>query len=356
MPGRIGVLLVVSLLCGLLLPARSASSMVFPLSQVGDRWTPARESGTQITSLRLELYPARDPATEELVWWVDETLVLRNHGSEAVALELAVPNVWSARDASVTHVPADFWAEAFVNGRAVETTPITLVANPAHGSVTVRSARRFPVRLGPGESAHVRVLFALPLDRTGDENRLVFPFHLRGLWDGPIEAGVIVLRWSDQLFGLRTNLPAYAQYRDRVEWFVRSFEPTSDLDVRFLSRGAVFELVAREFGCPRPWELVDRVAEGDPALVRHMLASYRDDQLDLCAELPAALRGSLVAADRAGITHLDLARFAPAGTSWTGPLVLADPTFTPDALTDSEQLYRRFLRNELEARRAAAPR
>lgn len=328
-----------------------AEALGYPVTRSGDRWTPTRVEDVVISSLRVEVVPARDRQRETHVWWVDETLLLRNDGAESVSLTLAVPNAWSATAIDVAAGPDDFWAEAFVNGRRVETTLERLAVNPAHPSVTYRTGRLLSLELGPTESAHVRLAFGLPIEQAElGERGLRFPFHLRPLWGGAVEAGVILLRWSDDFYAFRANLPAYALYRDRAEWFVRAFEPSRSLDVEFLPRQAVFQMVAREIGCPTPWELMDRISEGNQEPVRAMLSSYDSAQLSLCADLPAALRGSVRAAERSGLRDLDLTQFAPPNSGISGPLVRPDPDFLEADLSERERIYDRFLRQEVSNR------
>ena len=61
--------------------------------------------------------------------------------------------------------------------------------------------------------------------------------------------------------------------------------------------------------------------------------------------LPAALRGSLHDATTAGLRSLTLEQFAPHGSALSGPLVVVDPDYSEDDLTDAEAIYARFLRH-----------
>jgi len=345
------VCLVLSLLA-LLAAERSSSSLGMPLERVDEYWTPTSAETVSITAMRLEIVPSRDPVADVLMWSVDETLALFNHGAEEVVLSLGIPNIWSAGEPVVGEPAGDFWAEAFVNGSLAETEIVRVVPNPSHPEVDYGVARKFTVRIPAASSAYVRLMFALPAGSTAaGESRLLYPFQLRELWDGDIEFGTIVVRWRDRVFSFRTNLPGYALYADRAEWFLRQFRPSDELDIRFLPRLAVFRLVGESLGCPMPWEIVDRVADGRPDSLRDFLAGYRTDQLELCVELPATLRGSVHAARASGLSELRLEQFADSESGISGPLFVADPDYNPDQMTESEALYTRFIRQELDTRR-----
>ena len=334
-----------------LLYCSPAFSIGIPLEQIEDRWVPVRADDVQLVALRMSVVPSMDDQTEQLVWLLDASFVVRNFGSEDITLHLGVPNAWSARDYSITASTEDFWGEAFVNGAQVVTEVVALAPSPAHSEINYRSARRFQVSLTAGLSAHVRVRYALPVDESDyGEQQLSIPFHLRSLWDGAIDYGVISVRWHDRMFSFRTNLPSYALYGDRAEWFVRGFEPDDDLIVRFLSRRTVFELVARGLGCPMPWEVMDRVTEGNSEPIEEMLSEYTTDVLEMCAALPLMLRGSQEAAGQMGLSGLTIERFAPNGSELTGPLFFLDPDFRPESVTDTEGIFIRFLRQELARR------
>lgn len=334
-----------------LLFSTPAFGLGVPLDQIDGQWAPCKADDVQLVGLRMSLIPSMDDQRDELVWMLDATLVIRNFATEDMTVNLGVPNVWSAADYSVSGTTADFWGEAFVNGTQVATEVVPLVTNPAHTAVSYRSARLFGVPLGPGQSAHVRVRYALPAEESEDgEQQLVIPFHLRPLWDGVIEYGVISVRWHDRIFSFRTNLPSYALYSDRAEWFVRAFEPNTDLEIRFLSRQTVFLMVARGLGCPMPWEVMDRVAEGSAEPIETMLAVYTTDALEMCAALPLALHGSAEAARQMGLNDLTIERFAPEGSEMSGPLLVVDPDFDVASLSESEGIYVRFLRQELARR------
>lgn len=332
-----------------------AFTLPFPLSEVGGRWAPAEAGDVQITYLRVEAVPSMDDTRDSMVWSIDETVVIHNHGIEDTTLNLGVANAWSANAPSPRGTTRDFWAEAYVNGAPVRTEVVEVIPNPALSSVTYRTAKRFELSIDAGETAHVRVRFALPAE-TADigEVELVLPFHLRALWDGPIDFGNLSVMWSTEIFSFRTNLPGYALYRDGAEWFVRGFQPDSDLRVRFLPRQATFALVARDLGCPMPWEVLDRVSEGNLDPVRDMLGTYETERLRRCAALPAILRGSAADAESAGLANRTLDEFAPMGSEITGPLLLADPGYSEAVLTESERIYAGFLTQEILARQGRA--
>ena len=331
-----------------LLFSSPAFGLGIPLDQIDGHWAPSKADNVQLVALRMSLVPSMDDQRGQVIWLLDATLVLRNFGAEDITLDVGVPNVWSATDYSVDRSADDFWGEAYVNGEQMATEVVRLVINPAHSAVRYRSARRFQVPMTAGQSAHVRVRYALPAEESEfGEQELAIPFHLRPLWDGVIEHGVISVRWHDRIFSFRTNLPSYALYSDRAEWFVRAFEPNDDLEIRFLSRQTVFRMVAQGFGCPMPWEVMDRVAEGSTESIEAMLAEYTTDVLEMCAALPLALDGSAEAARQIGLNELRIERFAPEQSELSGPLLIADPSFDAASLSDSEGIYVRFLRQEL---------
>lgn len=344
--------------CFLVLPvavvailSAEVAALGIPLTRVEGEWAPALAHDIQIVAMRMEVIPSMDDSADQLVWVLDTTLVVRNFGSTEQTLEMGIPNIWSANDSSVTPDLQEFWGEAFVNGVPAETEVVRLIRSPAHLQVTYRAAKRFSFDLGPDESAQLRFRYALPsAEGDGPEVRLLLPFHLRTLWDGAIDHGSITVRWTGRMNSFRTNLPSYALYPDRAEWFVRGFEPENDLEVRFLPRQALFVMVAREMSCPMPWELMDRVTAGDPAEVTAMLEPYPSDVLDICASLPPLLRGSEAAARQIGLNNLTIERFAPEGSGFSGPLFVPDPDFAMDQLSESEGIYVRFLRQTIDGR------
>jgi hypothetical protein len=331
--------------------AQPAFAIGLPIERFEGYWMPTVSERVQITRLRVNVVPSLGADGEDLLWLVDETMVLRNQGTDHVDLNIGIPNAWSNDTARLFDESEPFWAEAYVNGQRVRTQIADLIRNPAIPFVEYRTVRRFEVALDPGEAAHVRLRFALPASTSdAGEVELALPFHLRPLWNGPVESGQIVVLWTDRMFGLRSNLGAYAQYEDRIEWFVHAFEPETDLELRFLPRSTVFQLVARDMGCPMPWEVVDRVSEGNPEHMQTMLAPYPLDRLRICASLPAALRGSAAAATETGLDAMTLDQYAPLHSGVTGPVWILNPEYDPEDLSDLEAIYVRFLRQEVANR------
>lgn len=330
---------------------RPTTAQVIPLEQIGSEWTPVELDGVQIVCLRLTVHPSYDEEQGHSMWTVDQTLVVRNQGSESQALHLGIPDAWSLDDPSVHYEPRDFWAEAYSNGAPLEEETVAIVPNPAHPAIVFRAAQMVEIFLESGETSHLRFLFALPGETTDQgERRLSFPFHLRRLWDGPVDFGVIIVRWGDRVFSFRSNLSAYALYDDRAEWFLWGFEPDTDLEVQFLPRQSVFYMLAEHTGCPMPWEVVDRISDGNMEGIRDMLSAYDADVLEFCAELPAVLLGSQAAARRSGLTEMQLEQFAPQDSGLTGPVFVLDPDFRDEDLSQPEAMYGRCLRQEVEAR------
>jgi hypothetical protein len=336
----------------LVLPPQPAEGLGIPLTRNEGHWTPTRLDRIAILGMRLTIVPAMDEAQERVVWTVDETLEVFNSAAETQVLSIGIPNGWSAEADVLSDGPQDFWGEAWVNGVRQATEVVNVVPNPAHPGIAYRQARHFEVRLEPGQAAHLRMRFGLPAAPSSlGERTLRYPFRLRPLWGGAISSGVVLIRWTDQMYGFRSNLAAYSHYGDRVEWFVRDFEPASDLEIEFLPRQAVFTMVARAIRCPMPWEVLDRVADGDQLALQEMLAPYTTDQLEMCAALPPTLRGSVVDAESSGFDELDLAQFSPANSGLSGPIFIEDPDYDASRLGESESLYVRFLRQELANRR-----
>lgn len=344
--------LAICLLLGLSAPL-TASAIGIPLALVEGEWTPTRLRGIEVGAMRMELAPSMDDERDQLVWLLDTTFVVRNTSTDPQTLTIGIPNAWSIEDFSVRSNLEDFWGEAFINGAEVGTEVVRLVANPAHQEVAYRAVRPFEVRLDGNDSAHVRLRYALPSSTSEhDEQQVVVPMHLRKLWNTPIEFGLVSLSWTDRMFSFRTNLSSFALYGNRVEWFVQGFEPETDLEVRFLSRRAVLLMVSRRMGCPMPWEVMDRVTEGRPDLLEETLQTVPTDVLEMCAALPAMLRGSQGALRHMGLNDPTIQDFAPEGSDLRGPLFIHDPTYRADRLNQSEGIYVRFLTGEVERRRS----
>ncbi|MCA9562862.1 MAG: hypothetical protein KC561_05195 [Myxococcales bacterium] len=328
-----------------------AWALMFPLSTVDGHWMPTDADGVQITALRAELVPSASE-THELIWLLDATMVVRNNSGESVQLNLAIPNEWSRNEGRFDPTPADFWGEIFVNGTLLESEVVAISPNPAFQNVSYRSVRTAPMTLGSDRAAHVRVRYALPaVQGEHGEMGVDLPFHLRALWDGAIDFGNITLEWTDQMYAFRSNLSAYSLYTNRAEWFLINFEPDTDMQVRFLPRPAIFNMVIETFECPTPQELFDRVSAGDMELIRDMLSAYSVDRLDVCSDVPQALAGSESAARNSGLLELDLEQFAGEESGLTGPLVRVREDYRSSDLTDLEAVYVRFLEQELAARR-----
>jgi hypothetical protein len=336
--------------------AAQADAIPLPVQALEEQWTPTRARSARVLAVRMDIAPSVDDESGTRMWIVDETAVVLNEAREAVTLDLLLPDAWSAAATPGTLAPSragsDFWGEVFVNGRRVESDVVGVALNPAHPGITYRNGRQFSVSLGAEQSAHVRMRYALPAVRSdAGEERLVIPFRERTLWEGAIDFGTITVRWMNRMFALRTNLPSYAAYGDRVEWFLRAFSPEGDLELRFLPHSSAFAMVAEAMSCPTVGELTDRLADSDPATVDMMLEEYPTDVLEVCAALPAALGGSAAAARSAGLDSVDLSRFAPEDSGISGPLVEPVEGYSDALLSPAERMYRHYLLNEIGRRR-----
>ena len=344
-------LLVVWVGLSLLVHQEPVQAFGVPLTRIEENWFPAEAENIRVAGIRVSVVPSVDNENGELLWLVDETMLVKNTLEEPFTFHVAVPNMWSEAGGAGLEEPQDFWAEAFVNGQEVETHLIELAPNPQHYDVTYRSGRRFHVAMRPSEAIHVRLRFAIPQDSfESGEIGLNLPFGLRRLWDGTIDFGLITVRWSAPMFSFRTNLPTYALYRDRVEWFLKDFSPEADIEMRFLSHQGAFSVLVRGLNCPQPWLLLPHVETGDMAAVEELLVLYNRENLRSCAALPSVLNGSLEDARETGMELMRFESFTEADSNIAGPIFWSDPGFSEESLSESERLYRQLLLQHLEQR------
>jgi hypothetical protein len=322
-----------------------------PLTRIEESWFPAEAENIRVAGIRVSVVPSIDSDSGEHLWLIDETMLVKNTLEEPFTFHLAAPNMWSAEGRTDLEEPQDFWTEAFVNGQQVETHLIELAPNPQHYEVNYRSARRFHVTMRPSEAIHVRLRFAIPQEtHESGEIGLNLPFGLRRLWDGTIDFGLITVRWSAPMFAFRTNLPTYALYRDRVEWFLREFSPEEDIEMRFLSHHGALSILIRGLNCPQPWLLLSHVEAGDTGAIEELLELYSGENLLSCAALPSVLYGSLEDARQAGLELMRFESFSEPESNITGPIFWPDPEFSIDKLSEAERIYRQFLLQNLEQR------
>jgi hypothetical protein len=248
----------------------------------------------------------------------------------------------------------------WLDGARIPVQPHTLHRDPALPDHLYPRAARVDLPCAPGNLFTLRATWSqeAAIDTAG-QYFLRLPTLATGLFDESIDTARIRITLQDRPVALQTTLGGYVSYDDpanQSHWTLRSWEPTRNFEISWMTPWTALQTIATVESCPPPRDIVQAMAAGNLQSLRTVLGAYDATTLRFCAGLPNVLRGGPIAADRTRqqLSDISMRRFLPA-LAQDSPFYRANPLWDERFHSDLERLYAGALQQILRELHTAAP-
>lgn len=339
----LGVLALVTLF------STSATALIAPLAEEGDRTFITREEGLQLAVVQVEMTPVFDPReqlSQQNSWRVRAEIFLRNISGETRDLLLGF-NADTAVDDSL---------RVLVDGAHIATADKELSSNPLVEVARFTEASTFPLSIESNRGVRIGLEFQLQARRDErGQSILGLPTHLFGLLAPQVDQAFIGIDFNELPAGLASTLSGYTIWNQpwqRLSWYAIDWTPRLPLQIVWVQPWVLLVTMTEVESCPSPLEIVRRMSSGDVRGIEAYLADWQTSDLEFCASLPLAIHGYSFSSERVRtqFSEIELNRYL--GTSGErGSIYRENPGFDPEVhLSDAEAVYWRTLQRYARAR------